>query len=245
MPNMLTADETTFRSRVLRAPLPALVCFSAPGCPATQAMRPALERQAARMGGLLAVVDAPDAQAIAEQYGVASSPTLLAFRHGAEVLRSVGFLPEPLLALLCDDAARARGESSRLWMPLEDTFEDVALLPLLDALELGYTRQQRCVNWPSARGGRIDVLIHDERGAVSLVESKRIIRSPAELAKAAQQAHSYARAMGLPSFVVAAPGGLWVYALRGQSAALYRSLSWIELEADAQPLRETLFALQP
>ncbi|MBC8160123.1 MAG: hypothetical protein H7Z42_02805 [Roseiflexaceae bacterium] len=245
MPTLIFADDTTFRQRVLASPLPVLACFTAEGCTASQALRLLLQGLAPRYIGQLTFVETDAGASVAEQFGVAATPSLLVFRHGDEVLRSVGFLPAPLLELLCADAAQASGEYSRQWAPLEERFEQAALLPLLDGLGLRYQRQHQIINWPkSARSGRIDLLVHDEGGLVTLIESKRGLRSETDLRAAVRQAHSYARAMQTASFVVAAPAGLWVYASHGERALLEQAFSWLDLEQGVAPFGELLMWLR-
>ena len=242
---LLAVDDTTFRRCVLAAPLPVLVCFHAPGCVASAALLPMLGQLAPRYAGRLMFAEIDADANVAEQYGVAVSPSLLVFRYGNEVLRSPGFLPARLLALLCDDAVEADTDYPRLWTPLEERFEEAALLPLLDTLELRYERQHQIVNWPkSARSGRIDLLVHDAAGLVTVIESKRALRGEIDLRAAARQAHSYARAMGTRSFVVAAPAGMWVYACHGAHALLDHAFTWLDLHDSVEPLADALHALR-
>lgn len=231
---------------MLAAPLPVFVCFHASGCVASAALLTTLGQIAPRYAGKLAFAEISADASVAEQYGVAVSPSLLVFRHGNEVLRSPGFLPARLLALLCDDAVETDADVSRLWTPLEERFEEAALLPLLDTLDLQYERQHQIVNWPrSARRGRIDLLVHDAAGLLTVIESKRALRGEVDLCAAARQAHSYARAMGTPSFVVAAPAGVWVYGCHGAHALLDRAFTWLDLHDSAAPLADALHALRP
>ena len=245
MSTLYTATDTTFRTLVLRAALPALVCFYEPECAAAAALHPLLARLALAYNQRLAVAEVSSTERIGEQFGVTASPTVLVFRHGNEVLRSTGFLPEPLLRLLAEDALTADGEYSRLWSPLEDCFEKAVLLPLIDALGFAAERQHRILNWPgNTRNGRIDLLVHDQHGLITLIESKRALRSLGDLRAAAKQAQGYARAMHLPSFVVAAPLGLWVYALHGAQAVEAAVFSWIELGERPELLGEVVLRLR-
>jgi hypothetical protein len=84
---------------------------------------------------------------------------------------------------------------------------------------------------PAPARGRIDFLVYDEPGAppLTLFENKRQIASTQALAQAVAQAHGYARALGLPSCVVAAPAGLWIYDSAGTHPVLVRRISSLEL----------------
>lgn len=246
MTHLLTVDDTSFRRHVLAARLPVVACFTSAECVASRELRRTLESLAPVYARRLGFVEADCEHAtVAGQFGVGATPTLLVFRDGDEVLRSVGFLPEPLLRLLLDDAAKATGERTRVWAPTEERFEDAVVLPLLETMGYEYTRQHQIVNWPrGARNGRIDVLVHDRRGLLTLVESKRALRSNSDLHQAAQQAERYARAMRLNSFLVAAPVGVWVYALRSKHATPEHAFSWLDLQTESARLQGMLEGLR-
>jgi hypothetical protein len=74
--------------------------------------------------------------------------------------------------------------------------------------------------------------VYDEPGAqaLTLFENKRQLLSPAALEQAATQARRYARALGIGSFVVAAPAGLWIYAATTNAAVAVRRVTSLELQ---------------
>jgi hypothetical protein len=100
----------------------------------------------------------------------------------------------------------------------EREFEDRVIVPLLERWGFTYQRQYRC-RFPTEYGV-IDFFVSDHLGTLTLFENKRHIRNETELHDACQQAKRYAQWYRLPSFVVAAEQGLWVYALHGQNAPL-------------------------
>jgi thiol-disulfide isomerase/thioredoxin len=204
------------------------VAFGAAGCKASRALRPLLRDVAARHAGRLevATISADRSRDLAELYGVAATPTLLIVQHGTVLTRAVGFLPEALLQLLAEQAAAAALPPEPFWSPLEATFEDLVLLPLLRQWGLAHARQFTA----AALGrGRVDVLAYDGDAPLTLFESKRSLLSEIAVREAALQAQRYANALGLPSFVVAAPAGLWVYP-RGPGAPVpVRRVSALEL----------------
>jgi thiol-disulfide isomerase/thioredoxin len=236
----IAVSEAAFRRQVLQAQLPVLVAFVAAGCAASRALRPMLRDVAARYAGRLRVasVSAERAADLAELYGVAATPTLLVVQRGAVVTRAVGFLPAPLLHLLAGQAAEESLPPDPLWSPLESTFEDLVLLPLLGRWGLTHARQFTSA---ALARGRVDVLAYDGDAPLTLFESKRSLLSEAAVREAAAQANRYAAALGLPSFVVAAPPGLWVYARREAKALLVRRVSALEL---AQEPGEVLVLLR-
>lgn len=91
-----------FEGSVLEAERPVLVAFTAVWCAPCGWLKPYLEEFAAGSGGRLGVftVDVDDAPEIAERFSIGSVPTVLFFRGGAEVARSVGVEPARLHALV-------------------------------------------------------------------------------------------------------------------------------------------------
>jgi thiol-disulfide isomerase/thioredoxin len=229
--SLLTVSEATFGRHVLASPLPALVLFAAPACPASRALRPLLHELATAYAGDLriAVLNAERASLIAEQFGVAASPTMLIVQHGEVVTRVVGFVPGGLLRLLCEQIAAGALPPDPFWSPTEATFEDLVVIPLLTAWGFSYVRQAPC---PTPARGRIDLLVYDHAGEqpLTLFENKRRIMSASALQQAIAQAHTYARALRLPSFVIAAPAGIWVYACDGSRALAIKRLTSLELQ---------------
>ena len=230
---LLAVSEDDFGRRVLASPLPALVLFGAPSCPASRALRPLLQELATLHAATLrvAAVDVERAAWLAEQFGVAVTPTLLVARDGDIITRVVGFAPIELLRLLCEQIATGALPSDPFWSPTEATFEDLVLAPLLDRWGLAYVRQAPC---PAPSRGRIDMLVYDGSPdqPLTLFENKRQIASAQALRQASAQAHTYARALGLRSFVVAAPAGLWIYACVERRAVELRRLTGLELQQD-------------
>jgi thioredoxin 1 len=230
---LLAVTEADFGRRVLASPLPTLVLFGAPSCPASRALKPLLQELAAVHAATLrvATVNAERAAWLAEQFGVAATPTLLVVRDGDIITRVVGFAPIGLLRLLCGQIAAGALPPDPFWSPTEATFEDVVVAPLLDRWGLAYVRQAPC---PAPARGRIDILVYDRSldQPLTLFENKRQIASAHALQQATTQAHTYARALRLRSFVVAAPAGLWIYACVGQRALELRRLTSLELQQD-------------
>jgi thiol-disulfide isomerase/thioredoxin len=246
---MLFVSETTFARQVLRAAGPTLVCFATGACPARRALAPALERLAAAHRGRLRVATLliDRAPLIAEQFGVAASPTLLAFEHGERLAQAVGFLPEGLLQLLADELLQGAVAGDQLWSPVEERFEDAVLLPLVAGWGCVARRQVACALGEGAgRRGRVDLLVYErpEGEPLTLIESKRQIAGEPELQQAARQALAYAQSLGLPSFVVAAPRGLWIYRRDGARAALAGQFSAVQLAAEPGRPFESLLRLR-
>jgi thioredoxin 1 len=228
---LLAVTETTFGRNVLASPLPVLVLFGTPTCPASRALRPLLQDLASTYVGRIriAVLNAERAAFVAEQFGIQATPTMLIVQDGEVITRVVGFVPGGLLRLLCEQVATGALPPDPFWSPTEATFEDLVVVPLLTAWGLAYVRQAPC---PIPARGRIDMLVYDEPGAqpFTLFENKRQIASAYALQQAVTQAHTYARTLCLPSFVVAAPAGMWIYACVGSRAMAVERLTSLDLQ---------------
>jgi hypothetical protein len=134
-----------------------------------------------------------------------------------------------------------------LWSPTEQAFEDAVIVPLLDAWGWTCRRQVACP-LPAGKGaarGRVDILVYAGAAEpLTLFENKRQIASAAALQQAMIQAQGYAQALGLVSFVVAAPAGMWVYRLREGRARLVRSFSSLEVVTHPEVVKHALHWLR-
>jgi thiol-disulfide isomerase/thioredoxin len=231
----MLVTEASFARHVLRAPVPVVVCFGTRACQGRKAMAPALEGVAAAYQGRLevAMVVVDRAPLVADQYGITASPTLVAFHHGDPQGRVVGFVPSGLVNLFAEDVVRGAVSGDRLWSPVEERFEDAVVVPLLRQWDFTFRRQVPCT---TTRGhkqhrGRVDFVVYDHPLAqpLTVVENKRHVRGDQDLQEAAVQAAAYARGLWVPSFVIAAPRGLWVYRRSGEHAVCVRHFTSLEL----------------
>lgn len=93
------ANEDNFKELVLESSEPVLVDFWATWCAPCQMLAPVLEELAAQVKVVKVDVDENPQLAIAFQ--VSSIPTVISFRDGKALKKSVGVVPgETLLALL-------------------------------------------------------------------------------------------------------------------------------------------------
>lgn len=101
--------EDQFEARVLRAPGPVLVDFTAEWCPPCKLLQPVLEDLATTLGDRLSVVrlDADAAPTVTGTYGVQSLPTLLLFQNGQPVHRLVGAVSKGTLKAKIEQALAA------------------------------------------------------------------------------------------------------------------------------------------
>ena len=101
MTQQITAAE--WQEKVLDASEPVLVDFFATWCGPCRMMAPVIDEIATEKAGAVSVykIDVDESPQIAQQYGVMSIPTFIAFKAGKPVGQVLGARPkEDVLALL-------------------------------------------------------------------------------------------------------------------------------------------------
>ena len=88
--------DENFNQEVLSSEIPVLVDFYADWCGPCKMLAPTIEELAVELEGevVVAKLDVDQAQDIAMKYGVMSIPTMVLFKNGEEVRRTVGFQPK-------------------------------------------------------------------------------------------------------------------------------------------------------
>lgn len=97
-------DDATFGERVERAGGLVVVDFTAEWCGPCRVLAPVLEQLAEEYGPRLRIVSLDvDANPVTTaRFGVRGMPTIVFFRDGVEVGRSVGAVPKPVLRARID-----------------------------------------------------------------------------------------------------------------------------------------------
>jgi thioredoxin 1 len=92
---VLTVTDRDFAEKVLQAPLPVIVDFTASWCPPCRALAPVFEKLSQTYTGklLFARMDTDENLRTPMQVGIQGMPTLVLFSHGQPVGRLIG--PHP------------------------------------------------------------------------------------------------------------------------------------------------------
>ncbi len=129
----------------------------------------------------------------------------------------------------------------------EAEFEQKRIVPLLKHWGLKYQAQYPCLFRVGSQyhSGRVDFYVRDAAGPLTLFEDKVRIISDVELEPAVDQAKSYALLLGLPSFVVASPEGMWLYSLDRNQETLVRQVPASEFrDQQEEEFRDMLVRLR-
>ncbi len=100
--SVVTITKENFRTEVLESDKPVLVDFWAAWCGPCRMLSPVVDEIAEETGSVkVGKVNVDEQPALAEQFGVASIPTLILFKDGKAVETSVGVRPKAaILAML-------------------------------------------------------------------------------------------------------------------------------------------------
>ena len=88
----LTITDANFENEVLNSKKPVLVDFWAPWCGPCQMMGPVIEEVAKEIGdkGVVGKINVDENQENGQKYNVSSIPTIIFFKDGKEVDRTMG-----------------------------------------------------------------------------------------------------------------------------------------------------------
>lgn len=92
-------SEQNFEVEVLKSEIPVLVDFWATWCGPCRMLAPTIEKIAEEQEGVVKVckLDVDEEPEIAARFGIASIPTLMVFKNGVAVKKSVGVQPKQMI----------------------------------------------------------------------------------------------------------------------------------------------------
>lgn len=104
--SLLHVSKNSWENEVIRSQLPVFVDFWAEWCGPCRMVGPAVEQLSKTLQGKVKVVkvNVDENQEIAIQYGIQSIPSLLLFKDGKEIARTIGAAPKESYQKFIEDS---------------------------------------------------------------------------------------------------------------------------------------------
>lgn len=98
-------DDADFEQKVLKSNKPVLVDFFTPTCGPCRKLAPTIDKLAVELKEIVTIgkVDLTENMDIAVDHKISAVPTLILFKNGKEVKRSMGVLSEDEIKKLIED----------------------------------------------------------------------------------------------------------------------------------------------
>lgn len=98
-------DDANFEKQVLKSEKPVLIDFFTPTCGPCRKLAPTIDKLAIELKDIVTIgkVDLTENMNIAVNYKISAVPTLILFKNGKEVKRSMGVLSEDELKKLIEE----------------------------------------------------------------------------------------------------------------------------------------------
>ncbi|NOJ29602.1 MAG: thioredoxin [Nitrososphaeraceae archaeon] len=104
--SLLHVSKNSWENEVIKSQLPVFVDFWAEWCGPCRMVGPAVEQLSKTLQGKVKVVkvNVDENQEIAIQYGIQSIPSLLLFKDGKEIARTIGAAPKESYQKFIEDS---------------------------------------------------------------------------------------------------------------------------------------------